>query len=358
MAITTAGFQGTVSETQEANRFSRIAPPFLVASSTDLKVTTTTGTRAVSVAAGSAQVCGVTVTSDVATVLNHASNAGSTRLDVIVLRVTWSGVTSSAVIAIKQGTSGSPTPPALTRTVGVLYEAPLAVVSVGTGVSTIASASIFNVATYAGVGGRLRVLQETYCSVADAAAGAEMVVEGTTRVYRRNGDGSWTLVSDVLSAWRFFDPILRFKGAGSVQPGTAYLGTGGVRRGRYKIIDQMLIGEVELRTGSVGYNFGVGDFTLDLPPGYPPDTYFADRWQEAHVYTTDAGLMDWQSQLLLKGGETTGLLYAPRSAADCRQLPSRSTDVTQTIGHGIPYIAGAHTEPMVIIVNLSYSIAG
>ncbi|MGK9270503.1 hypothetical protein KXR83_05820 [Williamsia muralis] len=356
MAITTAGFQGAVTENQEANRFSRIAPPFLVAGPTSMAVTSTSGTRAVSVSTGTAQVCGVTVTSDAATALTFASNSSSARLDVVVLRITWSGATSSAEIAVKQGAAGSSTPPALTRSVGVLYEAPLAVVRVGTSVTTITNANIFGVATYAGVGGRLRIAQESYCTIADAATGAEMVIEGSSRVYRRNSDGSWTLITDVLSTWRFFDPILRYKGAGSSQPGTAFLGTGGVRRGRYKIVDQMLLGEIEVRTGGAGWNFGQGDLTLDLPPGYPPDTYFADRWQEGHLYTTRQALMDWPVQMLVKGGETNGLLYAPTSGADCRMKPMRSTDASGNVGNGIPYIADNHSEPMVIVVNLCYSI--
>lgn len=356
MVMSTAGFQGAVSESQEAGRFVRIAPPALVDSPTDLKVTSAAGTRTVSVAAGTAQVCGVTVTSDTTTSLTFSANSGGTRLDLVILRVVWAGLSSTATIQVKQGTSGSSAVPTLTRSPGSVYEFPLAVVSVGTSVSTISSANIFNVATYGGLGGRLRITQESYCAIADAASGAEMAIEGTTRTYRRNADGSWTLITDVNSPWRYFDPIIRFKGDGNVQAGVAALGTGGVRRGRFKVVDQFLIGEIEVRTGSAGWNFGAGDLTIDLPPGYPPDTNFADRWLEGHLYTTDESLMDWPLQALVKGGESTALMYAPTSGADCRMKPMRATDSTNANGKGIPLIGTAKSNPKVITIGLLYSI--
>ncbi|GAC81218.1 hypothetical protein SAMN04488550_4116 [Gordonia malaquae] len=356
MVMSTAGFQGPVSESQEAGRFLRIAPPALVDGPNDLRVTTAAGTRTVSVAAGTAQVCGVTVKSDAATSLTFAANSGGTRLDVVVLRVVWAGPSSAVSIVVKQGTSGSSTLPTLTRSAGATYEMPLAVVSVGTSVTTITSPNIFNVATYGGLGGRMRIAQESYCAIADGATGAEMAIEGTTRTYRRNSDGSWTLVTDVNSPWKYFDPIIRYKGDGNVQAGTASLGTGGVRRGRFKVVDQFLIGEIEVRTGSAGWNFGAGDLTIDMPPGYGPDTNFADRWLEGHLYTTDESLMDWPIQALVKGGETTALMYSPTSGADCRMKPMRATDSTNGTGKGIPLIGSARSNPKVIVISLLYSV--
>lgn len=356
MALTTAGFQGVVTESQEAGRFYRIAPPALVDGTADLKVTSTTGTRALRVAVGTAQVCGVTVTNDaVASFTLAANSSGSARFDVIVLRVTWSGATSTADLYARQGSSGGP--PSLTRNVGSVYEFPLAVVRVGASASTISSGDVYDIRTYGGRGGRMRIPQESYLGWADGHAGAELIVEGTVRTYRKAPDGAWTLVSDVLTPWRYFDPIVRFRGQGQVQEGVAALGTGGVRRGRYKIIDGFLIGEVEVRAG-VNPNYGAGALTVDMPPGYPPDTYFADRWIHGHMYTTDESVMDWHMDGLVKGGENRAALYAPTRANDVRMLPARAQDGSNTVGTGVPWIATAWTTPRVICLNLCYSVAG
>lgn len=355
MAITTAGFQGVVTESQEAGRFYRVAPPALVDTPSDLTPSNTSGTRAVRIGVGTAQVCGVTVTNDAVMTFNLGANSsGSARFDALVLRVTWAGGSSTADIVVKPGSSSGP--PALTRTPGTLYEFPLAVVRVGASASTVTAGDVYDIRTYGGRGGRMRIPQESYLSWADAHPGAELIVEGTVRTYRR-APGAWTLVSDVLTPWRYFDPILRYRGQGNVQEGVASLGTGGVRRGRFKIIDGFLIGEVEIRQG-VGGNYGAGALTIDMPPGYPPDTYFADRWIHGHIYTTAEAVMDWHADALVKGGETRAALYAPTRANDVRMLPARAQDGSNTTGTGVPWIATGYSDPKVICLNLCYSVAG
>lgn len=357
MAITTAGFQGPVTESQEAGRFYRIAPPALTDDASSLKVSTTSGTRAVSVTAGAAQVCGVTVTSTPAQSVSFSSNTSSSaRLDMVILRVSWAGSSSSAVITTKQGTTSNPPTP--TRTVGSVYEFPLAVVRVRQNVSSISSSDIFDIRTYGGRGGRLRIAQDSYIGFIDAHVGSEVIVEGTTRTYRRATDGAWVLVSDILTPWRFFDPVIRYQGGGNIQAGTANLGTGGVRRGRFKIFDQFLIGEVEVRTGSGGWYFGAGPLTVDMPPGYLPDTYFADRWIHGHMYTTNESLMDWTADALVKGGADRALLYSTVSAADARMRPAQTTDASLRVGTGVPLIGTMNSDPAVICLNLCYSLGG
>ena len=357
MAITTAGFQGVVTESQEAGRFYRVAPPALVDSPNDLKPVNTSGTRAVRVGTGVAQVCGVTVTADTTTQWNlNANSSGSSRYDVLVLRVTWSGATSTAELVARTGSSSGP--PALTRNPGTVYEFPLAVVRVGASASSISAADVYDIRTYGGRGGRMRIPQESYLGWADGHIGAEMIVEGTVRTYRRAVGGAWTLVSDILTPWRYFDPIVRYKGAGQIQAGVANLGTGGVRRGRFKVIDGFVVGEVEVRTGTAGFNFGAGDLTVDLPAGYYPDTYFADRWIHGHMYTTGEAVMDWYADALVKGGEGRALLYATAAGNDARMRPARAQDGSNTVGKGIPYIATTNSDPKVICLNLCYSVAG
>ena len=356
MALTTAGFQGVVTESQEAGRFYRIAPPALADGPSDMSVVTTSGTRAVRVNTGTVQACGVTVTNDSALTFNLASNSGSARFDMILLRIIWSGATSSAEIVLRQGSSGGP--PAITRNPGSQYEMPLAVVRVGPLVTTISSADIYDIRTYGGRGGRMRVPQESYIGWIDGHVGAEVIVEGTVRTYRKAAGNAWTLVSDVLTPWRYFDPVIRYKGVGQIQAGTANLGTGGVRRGRFKVIDGFVVGEVEVRTGTAGFNFGAGDLTVDLPAGYWPDTYFADRWIHGHMYTTGEAVMDWYADALVKGGEGRALLYATAKGNDARMRPARAQDGSNTVGTGVPHIATTHSDPKVICLNLCYSIGG
>lgn len=357
MALTTAGFQGVVTESQEAGRFFRIAPPGLADGPEDMKITATSGTRAIRMATGTIQVCGVTVTNDaLATYTLNANSSSSARFDLVVLRVTWAGASSTADVVVRQGTSSGP--PAPTRNPGSVYEMPLAVVRVGGSATTISSADVYDIRTYGGRGGRMRVLQESYIGWCDGHVGAEIIVEGTVRTYRKAPDGAWTLVSDVLTPWRYFDPIVRYKGAGNVQAGVASLGTGGVRRGRFKVIDGFVVGEVEIRRGTSGFNFGAGDLTVDLPAGYWPDTYFADRWIHGHIYTTGEAVMDWYADALVKGGEGRALLYATAAGNDARMRPARVQDGSNTVGKGIPYIATTNSDPAVICLNLCYSIGG
>ena len=357
MAITTAGFQGVVTESQEAGRFFRIAPPTLADGPDDMKVTSYSGTRQVRVAAGSIQVCGVTVTNTAAATFAFAANSSFTsRYDALVLKVTWAGESSTAEVVVRQGTSSGP--PSLTRNPGSVYEMPLAVVRIGAYASSVGAGDVFDIRPYGGRGGRMRVLQESYIGWCDGHVGAEIIVEGTVRTYRKAPDGAWVMVSDVLTPWRYFDPVIRYKGAGQIQAGVASLGTGGVRRGRFKVIDGFVVGEVEVRQGTAGANFGAGDLTVDLPAGYWPDTYFADRWIHGHMYTTGEAVMDWYADALVKGGEGTALIYVARAGNDARMRPARAQDGSNTVGTGYPYIATAWSSPAVICLNLCYSIGG
>lgn len=361
MALTTVGFQGVVQEDGEAGRFYRVAPPFIVDNGTShLKVTTLGGwTRQVSVAAGTAQCCGVTATESAATTLAHAANSSGTfRLDVVVMKFTWAGASSAVALEIKQGAPGSATPPSLTRTPGAVYEAPLAVVRVNNGVTSIAAGNIYDVRAFGGLGGPLRIADETYVQTVDGHAGAELVIDGVTptRLWRKQLSGTWVLDTEVAYPWTYFDPVLRYAGGGGVAAGTVNLGAGGVRRGRYKIINGMLMGEVEIRKGTVGDYFGRGDLRIDLPPGYPPSTYFTDQWNDGNMVTAYGGAQWWGVQLLLRGGDTTAPIFAPTSVSDCRMLPWRAADSGGGAGTGIPTISGQHSSASVLCAQLYYPV--
>lgn len=97
---------------------------------------------AVDVLIGSALVAGRWYLNDATKALTIAANAsGNPRIDTIILRADYS--LQTVVLAVLQGTpAGSPTPPTLTQTAGVLWEIPLADVAVANGFTSIANTDI------------------------------------------------------------------------------------------------------------------------------------------------------------------------------------------------------------------------
>lgn len=356
MAFTKAGFQGTVTETQEAGRFARAAPRFLVDGTSHLAVTAVGGqNRTVQVAAGTCQCCGVTAAEAATTqVVFDANTTTGTRLDLLVLRFTWSGLGSSTVLAVLKGTNGSPNPPTPTRTPGVLYEAPLAVVSVPQGQGVFTAGNIKDIRPYGGLaGGRVRVAQSSYYTVVDLPYGGELLTEDTGNAYRFTG--TWTQITAATNPWTNFDPVLRYTGGGG---GTVGLGSGAVRRGRYKVVDSILTAQIEVRWGTGGYSGGSGDITVDLPAGKAPDTWANDTWHHAHLYTTSQALMDWPAQVLILQGQTVGRIFTPVSPTDTRLAPYRITAAGGGgPGSGTPTISGGYPEGGILVATLVYGVA-
>ena len=104
-------------------------------------VTVGAGVRELSVSAFEAIVPGVLASSDAPEVVSFAANdTGTNRLDYLVLAVNWSGTASTAgdIAAV----TGGAALPALTRTLGGLWQMPLAQVTVRPGVTAIAAADI------------------------------------------------------------------------------------------------------------------------------------------------------------------------------------------------------------------------
>jgi hypothetical protein len=97
---------------------------------------------AVDVLPGAALVAGRWYLSTATEGLTIAANAsGNDRIDTVILRADYS--LQTIVLAVLQGTpAGSPTPPTLTQTLGVLYEIPLADVLAANGFATIADTDI------------------------------------------------------------------------------------------------------------------------------------------------------------------------------------------------------------------------
>lgn len=353
MAITFFGTDGTVGQSPGAVRWSNAGVPFLVDGPPDLKVTAAVGQqRTVAVAGGRALVCGVYVHSTSARYIQLSSNtAASTRYDVIVLRVTWSSETNASIVTLGavEGTAGAGIP-TVTRTPGVYYEAPLAVVSVVPNAGQFSSAVVRPIAPYGGRGGPLHVLQSQSWSIVDAPAGTELVTDNNLYRYQKNITGSWNLIEANDQSWSTWTPQLR------TPYGDVFLGTGGIWSGRYKIIKSVVFAEVEVRRGTAGSNFYKGDITVDLPVPSGTAATVTDRWCTAHLLTSQEEPMDWLAQVLIRPNVAYGLVWSSTASDDCRMAPWRSADSTGNAGTGRPRINTGYTEADVFTTFLRYSI--
>lgn len=323
------GFQGTISESQEAQRFYRAGPPAVADDATHMKLSMS-GTS-LTWQSGGVTVCGVSVD------ISNESVSASTFSPVVAVEVSWSGSTSRArLVAVSESS--------LVRNPGSKYHMPIAKYSRSGWVKAY---------SYGGRGGPMRCPEAAGLSLIDAHDGARIICDDTTDMYQRV-NSSWVQIGEKDSSWSFYTPKMTFEGAGDVQAGDVYLGNGGVYRGRYKVDNGFCMGEIELRRGTSGYFFGRGAFFVTLPVA--PDAYFTDRWLSAHMYTDGDGLMDWQCQAMIRSAETKARLWAPHNAADCRLEPARSTDATGNPGVGVPGLAGNNTNPAVVTVQLMYSV--
>lgn len=140
MAITSVGYDGTVTETQFSRLMRYVGEvAYKHGVPTGLTASAAAGTRQVSITAGTAVLPGLLVDSSATVTTTHAANTGTTnRADLVVLRADWTANTTS--LAVVQGSSS--TPPALTQIEGSLWEMPLALVTVRPSVSTLLSSDV------------------------------------------------------------------------------------------------------------------------------------------------------------------------------------------------------------------------
>ena len=142
MAITARGFDGLASQIGEAE-WARISymeglanAPSLVVSGGAVSVGA--GTRGLSASAFTALVPGVEVVSSAAEAVTATANTGTVnRFDVVVLNVDWS--TNATTLAVVRGGASAP---ALTQTAGVLWQMPLATITVRPGVTAFLASDI------------------------------------------------------------------------------------------------------------------------------------------------------------------------------------------------------------------------
>ena len=112
---------------------------------------TTIASANVEVVNGSALVDGTYYENTATVTIAVAANAsGNPRIDTIVLRKDWTAQTIR--LAIKTGTPAvTPSPPSLTQTSGVMWEAPLADIDVASGFATISDTNIRSRAIFANI---------------------------------------------------------------------------------------------------------------------------------------------------------------------------------------------------------------
>ncbi|MFD4542471.1 tail fiber domain-containing protein [Streptomyces bauhiniae] len=150
MAITSYPFDGqAVTETQFSQMFKEFQDSGVVASfgGPSLLVTAGTGMN-LNVSSGLAFLRGFMVQSTATEVVTIPAAGTSARVDRVVLRADPS--LNSIVLAVKQGTAGSTTPPALTQTDTGIFELALANVAVGASATSIAAGDITRVRPFMG----------------------------------------------------------------------------------------------------------------------------------------------------------------------------------------------------------------
>jgi hypothetical protein len=137
MAITSAGYTGTVDQVDFSEMFTGVADNGVVGEYNDssLSAAKVSGQRTMLVQPGSVWAPGVLSKLTVATNATAAAAlVGSSRIDLLIAKFNWS--TGLTTFEMKAGTAGTGVPPAVTQTAGVVWEVPLR-----QGMLTTASAS-------------------------------------------------------------------------------------------------------------------------------------------------------------------------------------------------------------------------
>lgn len=341
MARTQIGLQGSVGEAEGARRWSRANVPFMVNLPGEFYVRPVTGQqRTVEVENGVALVCGVQVTETADRTLVFESNTGTTvRFDLVVLRLEWLGLgQSKATLEVKKGATS---PPAPTRNPGTVYEAVLAVVQVAPNTGQLTGSMVYQLTPHGGKGGALRVPQSQYLSYVDMGPGTEVITLDNGYRRRKSVGGAFDVVEADTQPWSTWSPNLRSRETGQA----VVLGTGGVQKGRYKIVKNMVFAEVEIRRGVSGSDFRYGDLIIDLPPGgtpvfptSPSPDYLGIQWMMGHLYTVGDGFMDWRVQIAVVTGSSTADIWAPMAGNDARMRPWRSAAGGYNPSTGVPYL--------------------
>ena len=358
MAIVQIGLQGSVGESEGARRWARAGVPFMTADEDEFIVRALSGQqRTVEITPGVALVCGVMVTETVPRTLSFEANvSASPRYDLVVLRLEWAGLGGST--ASLQVKTGGASPPVPTRNPGVVYEAVLAVVQVAPNTGQLTGSAVYALTPHGGKGGAVYVPQSQYLSYLDIEEGTEVVAVDNGYRWRKSVGGTFEIVEAEKQPWSTWDPNLR-----TVDGTPVILGTGGVQRGRYKVIRNMCFAEVEIRRGTAGSDFRFGDLMFSLPPDAvptfptsPSSRYLGIQWMMGHLFTMGGGSMDWRAQIPVNTGWADAGIWTPTRSDDVRMRPWRSADSSYAAGTGIPWINGYYSQAEVFTAVLRYAV--
>lgn len=355
MAQTVSGFYGLVDAVGEAGRFHRLAPPRV--DRAGLFPATPSATRVITIGAGSLLCCGIRFTENAsAAVTLPANSSGAVRYDVVGYRFTWTANGGTVVLFSKQGTSTAL--PVLDRRPGIVYEMPLVLVTVRSGVTTVSSADIADMRVVGGFGGGAFTINNTTgVNGLDLPQGSYLRVGAALyQAWTVNGQGqtSMLLIATSTGPWQPFTPTLR-DGFGSA----CGLGSLGSAVGRYKIVDGYCHIKVSISAAGSGVSMGVGQLSIDLPVA---TAGFDDHpFGDGRMYTVVGdGSYNWPVKISFRANYgLRGKLFSVGGGNDARIAPLQAFIQGSSPGRGYPYIgpAGTLTLPSTLNIDAEYLIA-
>lgn len=365
MAITAlATANTTIGPSQFADFIQALAPRFVVDTPTALMPSYSNGV--VSLQPGAAIAAGTRLTVTGATSVAIPAPTSGSKTYAVVIRVDWSkGAADAAVLTCLSTTSvntstSTPNTGLINRIPGVMYDALVCYVSRTAGTT---AASLVDYRTWGGEGGPLRVTDGALAAPTpmDLRVGTFISTDMGRYTKRLDNSGAWNNVGTASNPWKLWTPTMRYYGNGvpnGTSGGTAVaLGSAGSYSGRYRVVDGMLDGYVQVITGS-GNQFGTGHLTFDLPmacASWQPDT-----WSMGHIFTSTTnggdGNYDWHAEVLIKAGWTRGMIWTNPRIDDNRLYPHKSS-TDGGPGTGVPWINGGWSVGSVYTFHINYPVS-
>ncbi len=236
-----------------------------------------------------------------------SNSSGSTRVDLVVLRL--SRTTWDVTVEIVQGTPGAG-PPSSTKNLGTtgVYEMVLATVSVANGAATISAANVTYLATHIDYFGQVRVPTTGALSyVPQALAGLDVTVADANNS-RYLYDGSSFVLKPFLGnlgVRQTFTPTLT---ASTTNP---TMGTGSLRVGWYTYLPGPMVNyNFEVLFGSSGAAAGSGTYAISLPVPVASLGSGIVAVGICQLADSSAGLFQPSSCFVVSSGTTLGVVGA------------------------------------------------
>lgn len=216
--------------------------------------------------------------SSIVTVAIAANASGSTRTDLVVLRL--SRTTWDVTLAVVQGTAGAGVP-ALTQATGTtgVWELPLATVSVANGASTISAANVTYVAPHLASDGSYRVPTEAALTYIPSPLSGDRATLPSGQTFSYDG-----------SAWRmlFTPAATSYTPTWGGASGNPSVGNGSITGSYVRVGNNLLQVQIALTIGSTSTG-GTGRWTFSLPVAPSEQTVFAAICEDASATTRYGG---------------------------------------------------------------------